>query len=84
VHGDRLAAPDEIADRLGLRQVRDDNQLEAWADEAIAANEKAVTEYRGGRQQALGYLVGQIMRASRGSAEPRAAQEILRRKLADR
>ena len=75
--------PDEIADRLGLRQVRDDNQLEVWADEAIAANEKAVTEYRGGRQQALGYLVGQIMKASRGSAEPRAAQEILRRKLAD-
>ena len=80
---DSSETPDRIADRLGLRQVRDDNQLEAWADEAIAANEKAVTEYRGGRQQALGYLVGQIMRASRGSAEPRAAQEILRRKLAD-
>ena len=81
---DSSETPDQIADRLGLRQVRDDAQLEAWADEAIAANEKAVTEYRGGRQQALGYLVGQIMRASRGSAEPRAAQEILRRKLADR
>ncbi|MCY3590809.1 MAG: Asp-tRNA(Asn)/Glu-tRNA(Gln) amidotransferase subunit GatB [Acidobacteria bacterium] len=80
---DSSETPDQIADRLGLRQVRDDAQLEAWADEAIAANEKAVTEYRGGRQQALGYLVGQIMRASRGSAEPRAAQEILRRKLAD-
>ena len=80
---DSSETPDQIADRLGLRQVRDDNQLEAWADEAIAANEKAVTEYRGGRQQALGYLVGQIMGASRGSAEPRAAQEILRRKLAD-
>ncbi|MYB19118.1 MAG: Asp-tRNA(Asn)/Glu-tRNA(Gln) amidotransferase subunit GatB [Holophagales bacterium] len=81
---DSSETPDQIADRLGLRQVRDDAQLEAWADEAIAANEKAVTEYRGGRQQALGYLVGQIMKASRGSAEPRAAQEILRRKLADR
>ncbi len=81
---DSSETPDQIADRLGLRQVRDDAQLEAWADEAIAANEKAVTEYLGGRQQALGYLVGQIMKASRGSAEPRAAQEILRRKLADR
>ena len=81
---DSSETPDQIADRLGLRQVRDDARLEAWADEAIAANEKAVTEYRGGRQQALGYLVGQIMKASRGSAEPRAAQEILRRKLADR
>ena len=74
--------PDQIADRLGLRQVRDDAQLEAWADAAIAANSKAVLEYRGGRKQALGYLVGQVMRASRGSAEPRAVQEILRRKLA--
>ncbi len=81
---DSSETPDQIADRLGLRQVRDDAQLEAWADEAIAANEKAVAEYRGGRQQALGYLVGRIMKASRGSAEPRAAQEILRRKLADR
>ncbi|MYF96830.1 MAG: Asp-tRNA(Asn)/Glu-tRNA(Gln) amidotransferase subunit GatB [Holophagales bacterium] len=80
---DSSETPDQIADRLGLRQVRDDAQLEAWADEAIAANERAVTEYLGGRQQALGYLVGQIMKASRGSAEPRAAQEILRRKLAD-
>ena len=55
---DSSETPDQIADRLGLRQVRDDSRLEAWADEAIAANEKAVTEYRGGRQQALGYLVG--------------------------
>ena len=74
--------PDQIVDRLGLRQVRDDDQLEAWADAAIAANSKAADEYRGGRKQALGYLVGQVMKASRGSAEPRAAQEILRRKLA--
>ena len=80
---DSSETPDRIADRLGLRQVRDDARLEAWADEAIAANGKAAAEYRGGRQQALGYLVGQIMKASRGSAEPRAAQEILRRKLAD-
>ncbi len=74
--------PDQIVDRLGLRQVRDDDQLEAWADAAIAANSKAAEEYRGGRKQALGYLVGQVMKASRGSAEPRAAQAILRRKLA--
>jgi len=80
---DSSETPDQIADRLGLRQVRDDAQLEAWADAAIDANEKAVTEYLGGRKQALGYLVGQIMKASRGSAEPRAAHEILRRKLAD-
>ena len=71
-----------IVDRLGLRQVRDDDQLEAWAKTVIAANSKAADEYRGGRKQALGYLVGQVMKASRGSAEPRAVQEILRRLLA--
>ena len=79
---DSEETPDRIVDRLALRQVRDDDQLEAWADAAIAANRKAADEYRGGRKQALGYLVGQVMKASRGSAEPRAAQEILRRKLA--
>ena len=78
---DTTEAPDEIVDRLGLRQVRDDDQLEAWVEAAIAANSKAVTQYRDGRRQALGYLVGQVMKASRGSAEPRAAQEILRRRL---
>ncbi len=75
--------PDQTVDRLGLRQVRDDSRLEAWADAVVAANEKAVIQYREGRQQALGYLVGQVMKASRGSAEPRAAQEILRRRLDD-
>ncbi|MCY3965526.1 MAG: Asp-tRNA(Asn)/Glu-tRNA(Gln) amidotransferase subunit GatB [Acidobacteria bacterium] len=80
---DTTETPDEIVDRLGLRQVRDDDRLEAWANAAIAANSKAVNEYRGGRKQALGYLVGQVMKASRGSAEPRAAQDILRRKLTE-
>ncbi len=75
-------SPDQIVDRLGLRQVRDDRQLEAWADAAVAANGKAAAAYRDGRKQALGYLVGQVMKASRGTAEPQAAREILRRKLA--
>ena len=78
---DSEETPDRIVDRLGLRQVRDDDRLEAWADLAIAVNGKAVSEYRDGRKQALGYLVGQVMKASRGRAEPRAAQQILRRKL---
>jgi len=79
---DSAETPEQIVDRLGVRQVRDDDQLEAWADAAIAANPKAASQYRGGRRQALGYLVGQVMKASRGSAEPRAVREILGRKLA--
>ncbi len=75
--------PEEITDRLGLRQVRDDDRLDTWADEVIVRNTKAVTEYRSGREQALGYLVGQVMQASRGRAEPRAVRETLRRKLTE-
>ncbi len=75
--------PEQIVDRLGLRQVSDSAQLEAWADAVIAANEKAAAQYREGRKQALGYLVGQVMKASRGSADPRSARSTLLAKLGE-
>lgn len=73
---------DAIIERDGLKQVSDVGAIEAMVDEAIAANSKAVEEFRAGKEKALNALAGQVMKASRGKANPAQVQEILRRKLA--
>lgn len=73
----------ELLAGLGLEQVRDEGAIEKWCREAIAANEKAAAEYRGGKRKALGALVGQVMQASGGQADPKLAGEILARLLAE-
>ncbi len=75
------AGIDEVIDRLGLRQVNDTQAIETLADEVIAANEKSVQEYRSGKEKAFNALVGQVMKASKGKANPAQASEILKRKL---
>jgi aspartyl-tRNA(Asn)/glutamyl-tRNA(Gln) amidotransferase subunit B len=79
--GPALAQVDAAIDRLGLRQVNDAQALEALADEVIATNEKSVQEYRSGKEKAFNALVGQVMKASKGKANPAQATEILKRKL---
>ena len=56
----------ELVDELGLAQVSDTSALEAIADEVLANNEKSIADYRNGKTNALGYLVGQCMKASKG------------------
>jgi aspartyl-tRNA(Asn)/glutamyl-tRNA(Gln) amidotransferase subunit B len=70
-----------IMDREGLRQITDTSALEAIVDDVIAANPKQVEQYKGGKTTVIGFLVGQVMKASRGQASPQTAQEILRKKL---
>ena len=72
---------DEIIERLGLKQVTDSNAIEAMIDEVIAANPKSVEEFRAGKEKALNALVGQVMKASRGKANPTQVNEIMRRRL---
>jgi aspartyl-tRNA(Asn)/glutamyl-tRNA(Gln) amidotransferase subunit B len=74
-------SPEAAAGRHGLLQIRDESQMEAWCDEAIAANPKSADDYRGGKQSAIGALVGAVMKASKGQADPKAAREILAKKL---
>ncbi|MEP6475657.1 MAG: Asp-tRNA(Asn)/Glu-tRNA(Gln) amidotransferase subunit GatB [Actinomycetota bacterium] len=76
--GDPIEA---IVLRLGLRQVSDMGALGAMADEVIAAHPDAVEKFRGGNEGVMGFLVGQVMKASGGSANPTLAQEILRERL---
>ena len=73
---------DAIIERDGLKQVSDVGAIESLVDEAIAANPKAVEEFRSGKEKALNALAGQVMKASKGKANPAQVQEILRKKLA--
>lgn len=72
---------DEIIEEQGLAQVSDASALEKIADEVIADNEKSVTDYKNGKTNALGYLVGQCMKASKGKANPGMMKEIILKKL---
>ena len=72
---------DAIIERDGLKQVSDSGAIEKLVDEAIAANPKAVEEFRAGKEKALNALAGQVMKASKGKANPAQVQDILRQKL---
>jgi aspartyl-tRNA(Asn)/glutamyl-tRNA(Gln) amidotransferase subunit B len=67
--------------REGLEQISDTGALGKIVDEVIAANPKQVEQYRGGKQQVIGFLVGQVMKASRGQADPAVVSKMLAEKL---
>ncbi len=72
---------DAIIEEKSLSQVSDISALEKIADEVLAANEKSVIDYNNGKTNALGYLVGQCMKASKGKANPGIMKEIILSKL---
>ena len=72
---------DALIEARGLRQMNDAGALEAIVDDVIAANAKSVEEFRAGKDKAFNALVGQVMKASRGKANPAQVNEVLRRKL---
>jgi aspartyl-tRNA(Asn)/glutamyl-tRNA(Gln) amidotransferase subunit B len=72
---------DQLIEKEGLKQVSDSGEIERLVDEAIAAGAKQVADYRAGKEKALQSLVGQVMKASKGKANPAQVNEILRRKL---
>jgi aspartyl-tRNA(Asn)/glutamyl-tRNA(Gln) amidotransferase subunit B len=72
---------DTIIDRQGLRQITDSSAIEAVVDQVLAANPEQVAEFRAGKTKVMGFLVGQIMKASAGKANPAQVNELLKRKL---
>jgi len=72
-----------IVEEKGLAQVSDDSALESWADEAIANNPKPVEEYKAGNAASINFLMGQVMKASKGKANPGAVMQMLKQKLDD-
>jgi aspartyl-tRNA(Asn)/glutamyl-tRNA(Gln) amidotransferase subunit B len=71
----------EIMAAEGLQQINDTSALEKIADEILAANAKQVEQYRAGKKGVLGFFVGQMMKATRGQANPAVVNEVLTRKL---
>jgi aspartyl-tRNA(Asn)/glutamyl-tRNA(Gln) amidotransferase subunit B len=73
--------PDVIVEREGLKQISDSGALEKIVDEVLAANPRQVEQFKGGKTTVMGFLVGQVMKASRGQANPAAVNEMLKTKL---
>ena len=85
--GDLVGSPDNAVDQLiaerGLQQVSDPGAIEKIVDDVLANNEKSVAEFKSGKEKALQALVGQVMKASQGKANPSQVNDILRKKLAE-
>ena len=76
-------SPAALVEELGLQQVTDTGELAALVDEVLAAHPEELARYREGEQRLQGFFVGQVMRASRGKADPKAVSALLRERLAD-
>src|SRR5512139_361871 len=72
---------DAIIEARALRQMSDSGELERIVDEVLAANQKSVEEFRSGKEKAFNALVGQVMKASRGKANPTQVNELLKARL---
>ncbi len=73
--------PAVIVDEKGLKQVTDTAAIESMIDKIIAENPESVNDYRSGKEKALKFLIGQVMKESRGKANPQMVNEVLIRKL---
>jgi aspartyl-tRNA(Asn)/glutamyl-tRNA(Gln) amidotransferase subunit B len=73
--------PAAAVERLGLAQVSDTSQIERWIDEVVEQNPAQVAQYRAGKVQIVGFLVGQVMKRSGGRAEPKTVQQLMRQML---
>jgi aspartyl-tRNA(Asn)/glutamyl-tRNA(Gln) amidotransferase subunit B len=78
-HGDDAA--DALIEKRGLRQISDTAAIDAIVDQVVSANPAIVAEFRAGKQKAFNSLVGQVMKASKGKADPATVNGALRRKL---
>ena len=76
-------APDDIITERGLSQISDAQVVEEAVSQVIAANNQAVADFKSGKAQALKFLIGQIMKATKGRANPPLVNELLKKKLAE-
>lgn len=74
---------DKIIEAKGLKQISDTGELEKIVVDVLASNQKSVEEFKAGRDKAFNSLVGQVMKATRGKANPTQVNELLRKKLAE-
>ena len=74
--------PTAIIDDKGLKQITDDKAIDKMVEEVLQANLSQVDEYKGGKEKVLGFLVGQVMKTSKGKANPGTANKLLKEKIA--
>ena len=74
-------SPGKIVEEEGLAQVSDDSALQAAIDKIMAANPDEVANFRGGKEGLFGWFMGQVMRETRGKADPKASRELLQKAL---
>jgi aspartyl-tRNA(Asn)/glutamyl-tRNA(Gln) amidotransferase subunit B len=79
--GQEEGSIDELIDKRGLKQISDSGEIEKLVDEVLQSNAKQVADFHAGKEKALQSLVGQVMKASKGKANPAQVNEVLRRKL---
>ena len=81
---DHDRTPDEVVKEKGLAQNNDEGEMHSLVCEILDRNEKSVTDFKGGKTNALGFLVGQCMRASKGQGNPQIITKLLKEELAKR
>ncbi|MFW6386894.1 MAG: Asp-tRNA(Asn)/Glu-tRNA(Gln) amidotransferase subunit GatB [Bacillota bacterium] len=77
-------APEEIVEDRGLKQISDEDKLEEIVEQVIEDNPDAVEDIRGGKDRAIGYLVGQVMKETRGKANPQMVNQMFRDKIQEK
>jgi aspartyl-tRNA(Asn)/glutamyl-tRNA(Gln) amidotransferase subunit B len=77
-------SPDDIVAQRGLSQISDSSELEQMVDKVITDNPQAIADFRAGKETALKFLVGQLMKATKGRANPQMANQLLKNKLGDK
>ncbi len=81
--GKTLEAPSVIIERLGLAQVSDEASLAAVIDRIVASNPKQLAEFRAGKTRVLGFFVGQVMKETKGQANPQVVNDLLQKALSE-
>ncbi len=76
------AEVDAVIEKLGLKQVSDDGAILTMIDEILANNPEKIEQYKGGKEKVFGFFVGQVMKASKGSANPQVVNKLLKERLA--
>jgi aspartyl-tRNA(Asn)/glutamyl-tRNA(Gln) amidotransferase subunit B len=74
-------AADVIVEQKGWKQISDSDSLEAIIDQVLADHPGPVADVKGGKTKAIGFLVGQVMKASKGAANPQKVNELIRGRL---
>ncbi len=74
-------APETIVEEKGLKQITDESEIAAIVEKVMEDNPKVVEDFRGGKEKALGFLVGQVMKATRGKANPQLVNRLFRERL---